>query len=31
VPPHRFIGDKIVRIGDNPPNVKFDFNSILQI
>jgi ubiquinol-cytochrome c reductase iron-sulfur subunit len=31
VPPHRFIGDKMVRIGDNPPNVKFDFNSILQI
>ena len=31
VPPHRFIGDKIVRIGENPPNVKFDFNKILQI
>jgi ubiquinol-cytochrome c reductase iron-sulfur subunit len=31
VPPHRFIGDKIVRIGENPANVGFDFNSILQI
>jgi ubiquinol-cytochrome c reductase iron-sulfur subunit len=31
VPPHRFIGDKSVRIGENPPNVKFDFNAILQI
>jgi ubiquinol-cytochrome c reductase iron-sulfur subunit len=31
VPPHRFIGDKIVRIGENPPNVTFDFNTILQI
>jgi ubiquinol-cytochrome c reductase iron-sulfur subunit len=31
VPPHRFIGDKIVRIGENPQNVGFDFNAILQI
>jgi ubiquinol-cytochrome c reductase iron-sulfur subunit len=31
VPPHRFIGERIVRIGENPPNVNFDFNSILQI
>src|ERR1700704_4864312 len=31
VPPHRFIGDKIVRSGENPPNVTFDFNTILQI
>ena len=31
VPPHRFVGDKIIRIGENPANVKFDFNSILQI
>ena len=31
VPPHRFVGDNIVRIGENPPNVKFDFNAILQI
>jgi ubiquinol-cytochrome c reductase iron-sulfur subunit len=31
VPPHHFVGDKIIRIGENPPNVKFDFNAILQI
>jgi ubiquinol-cytochrome c reductase iron-sulfur subunit len=31
VPPHRFVGDKIIRIGENPPGVKFDFNAILQI
>jgi ubiquinol-cytochrome c reductase iron-sulfur subunit len=31
VPPHRFIGDKIIRIGENPPGVKFDFNTILQV
>ena len=31
VPPHRFLGDKVVRIGENPPNVKFDFNAIQQI
>jgi ubiquinol-cytochrome c reductase iron-sulfur subunit len=31
VPPHRFVGDNIVRIGENPPNVTFDFNAILQI
>jgi ubiquinol-cytochrome c reductase iron-sulfur subunit len=31
VPPHRFVGDKVIRIGENPPGVKFDFNSILQI
>jgi ubiquinol-cytochrome c reductase iron-sulfur subunit len=31
VPPHRFVGDQIVRIGENPPNVKFDFNAIQQI
>ncbi len=31
VPPHRFIGDKMIRIGENPANVQFDFNSILQI
>jgi ubiquinol-cytochrome c reductase iron-sulfur subunit len=31
VPPHHFVGDKIIRIGENPPGVKFDFNSILQI
>jgi ubiquinol-cytochrome c reductase iron-sulfur subunit len=31
VPPHRFVGDTTIRIGENPANVKFDFNSILQI
>jgi ubiquinol-cytochrome c reductase iron-sulfur subunit len=31
VPPHRFVGDKIIRIGENPPGVSFDFNAILQI
>jgi len=31
VPPHRFVSDKLMRIGENPPNVSFDFNSILQI
>jgi ubiquinol-cytochrome c reductase iron-sulfur subunit len=31
VPPHRFVGDKVIRIGENPPGVNFDFNAILQI
>jgi ubiquinol-cytochrome c reductase iron-sulfur subunit len=31
VPPHHFINDRTIRIGENPPNVKFDFSSILQI
>ena len=31
VPPHRFVNDKTIRIGENPPNVKFDFGTILQI
>jgi ubiquinol-cytochrome c reductase iron-sulfur subunit len=31
VPPHRFVSDRTLRIGENPPNVKFDFRSILQI
>lgn len=31
VPPYRFVGDKTIRIGENPPNAKFDFNAILQI
>jgi ubiquinol-cytochrome c reductase iron-sulfur subunit len=31
VPPHRYVSDKILRIGENPPNVKFDFGSIVQI
>jgi ubiquinol-cytochrome c reductase iron-sulfur subunit len=31
VPPHRFVNDHTIRIGENPPNAKFDFGSILQI
>jgi ubiquinol-cytochrome c reductase iron-sulfur subunit len=31
VPPHRFVNDRTLRVGENPPNVKFDFASILQI
>jgi ubiquinol-cytochrome c reductase iron-sulfur subunit len=31
VPPHRFIGDKVLRIGENPPGMNFDFNTIQQI
>ena len=31
VPPYRFVDDHTVRIGENPPNVTFDFASIRQI
>jgi len=31
VPPYRFVNDHTIRIGENPPGVKFDFGSILQI
>jgi ubiquinol-cytochrome c reductase iron-sulfur subunit len=31
VPPHHYTGDKVVRIGENPPDSTFDFNSIEQI
>ena len=31
VPPYRFVNDATLRIGENPPGVKFDFSSILQI
>jgi ubiquinol-cytochrome c reductase iron-sulfur subunit len=31
VPPHRFVSDKIIRIGENPPGTNFDFNAILQV
>ena len=31
VPPHRYLDDRTIRIGENPPNVKFDFATILQI
>ena len=30
-PRHHELSDKIIRIGENPPGVKFDFNSILQV
>ncbi|WP_455403111.1 ubiquinol-cytochrome c reductase iron-sulfur subunit [Rhodopseudomonas parapalustris] len=31
VPPYHFIGDAKIRIGENPPNSKFDFSTIRQI
>jgi ubiquinol-cytochrome c reductase iron-sulfur subunit len=31
VPPHRFVNDTTIRIGENPPDVTFDFDSIRQI
>lgn len=31
VPPHRFVSDKILRIGENPPGSDFDLRSIVQI
>ena len=31
VPPYRFTDDHTIRIGENPPNVSFDFASIRQI
>jgi ubiquinol-cytochrome c reductase iron-sulfur subunit len=31
VPPYRFVNDKTLRIGENPPNTEFDFASIQQI
>ncbi|MGH6728247.1 MAG: ubiquinol-cytochrome c reductase iron-sulfur subunit [Pseudolabrys sp.] len=31
VPPYHFITDTKIRIGENPPNVNFDFGSIRQI
>ena len=31
VPPYRFLNDATVRIGENPPNINFDFSSIRQI
>jgi ubiquinol-cytochrome c reductase iron-sulfur subunit len=31
VPPYRFVSDKVVRIGENPPDSAFDFASIEQI
>ena len=31
VPPYRFVNDTTVRIGENPPNSEWSFNSILQL
>lgn len=31
VPPYRFVNDTTIRIGENPPDVNFDFSSIRQI
>jgi ubiquinol-cytochrome c reductase iron-sulfur subunit len=31
VPPYRLVTDTTIRIGENPPNVNFDFASIRQI
>jgi ubiquinol-cytochrome c reductase iron-sulfur subunit len=31
VPPYHFLGDKAVRIGENPPGAHFEFSSIVQI
>jgi ubiquinol-cytochrome c reductase iron-sulfur subunit len=31
VPPHRFVNDATIRIGENPPDVTFNFDSIRQI
>jgi ubiquinol-cytochrome c reductase iron-sulfur subunit len=31
VPPHRFVSDSVIRIGENPPGATFDFAAIEQI
>jgi ubiquinol-cytochrome c reductase iron-sulfur subunit len=31
IPPYRFVNESMLRIGENPPGVQFDFGSILQI
>jgi len=31
VPPHRLVDDKTLRIGENPPESKWEFSSIVQI
>jgi len=31
VPPHRFVNDTTIRIGENPKGAHFDFGSILQL
>jgi ubiquinol-cytochrome c reductase iron-sulfur subunit len=31
VPPHRFVSDQIIRVGENPPGSDFDLRSVVQI
>jgi len=31
VPPYLFVSDTAIRVGENPPNVNFDFSTILQL
>jgi ubiquinol-cytochrome c reductase iron-sulfur subunit len=31
VPPHHFVSDTVIRIGENPPGVAFDLNDVAQI
>jgi ubiquinol-cytochrome c reductase iron-sulfur subunit len=31
VPPYRFLTDTTIRIGENPPNISFDFSTIRQM
>jgi ubiquinol-cytochrome c reductase iron-sulfur subunit len=31
VPPYRFVNDKTIRIGENPPGEKFELSSIMQL
>jgi ubiquinol-cytochrome c reductase iron-sulfur subunit len=31
VPPHHFVSDTVIRIGENPPNETFDLNDVEQI
>jgi ubiquinol-cytochrome c reductase iron-sulfur subunit len=31
VPPYLFVNDSTIRVGENPPNVSFDFSSIRQL
>jgi len=31
VPPYRFVNDKTLRVGENPPGASFDFNTVVQI
>lgn len=31
VPPYRFVSDKLLRVGENPPGSNFDLGSIVQI